>query len=134
MQAGRQAYDGVAHFTVSFFAGWLGRIEECVGGAAGKVHHGEHRSTTEPHGVEAGRSDDKAAQTIFEARSVEVHQQADTKLAHTKVGQKLGVMSGEKRRDRFDFQDDRIFNHDVGTKTQWNDVTFIPVESSYLYK
>ena len=102
MQAGRHAYDGVAHFTGCFFAGWSGRIGECAGSAAGKRHHGEHRRTAEPHGVEAGRSDDKAAQTIFEARSVEVHQQADTKLAHTKPGQKLGVMSGEQRGDSFD--------------------------------
>jgi hypothetical protein len=83
-----------------------GRIGDRTGGTAGNPHHGAHGRTTEDHGSDAGRSDDKAAETIFEARGVEVHKQTNTKIAHPKVGEKLGVMSWEQGGDGFDFQDD----------------------------
>jgi hypothetical protein len=41
-------------------------------------------------------------------------------IAHPKVGEKLGVMSGEQDGDGFDFQIDCIFRHDAGAKALWN--------------
>jgi hypothetical protein len=59
-----------------------GRIPGRADGAAGDSHHGEHGRTTECHGAVAARSDDEAAEAVFEARGMEVHQQADAKMTH----------------------------------------------------
>jgi hypothetical protein len=76
------------------------------------------------HGAVAARSDDEAAKAVFEARGMEVHQQTDTKMTHTSVGEKLVLMSGEKRGDGFDFENDSVFNYDVGTKARWDSYAF----------
>jgi hypothetical protein len=51
---------------------------------------------------------------------MEVHQNADTKLAHSEVDEKLGLMGWQKCGDGLDFENDGVFDNDIGAKTQWN--------------
>jgi hypothetical protein len=95
-----------------------GRIPGRVGGAAVDSHHGEHERTTEFHGAVAARSDDKAAETVFDPRGVEVHQPADAKMVHAEVGEKLGFTAGS-----FNSENDGVFDHDIGAKAQWDRYT-----------
>jgi hypothetical protein len=76
-----------------------GRVPGRADGTAGDSHHGELGRTTEFHGAIAARSDDAAADAVFEAQGMEVHQQADAKMAHAEVGGKLGFMGGENGGD-----------------------------------
>jgi hypothetical protein len=126
-QASQEAYDGIRYLAVALCA----LLHRCRVGSrilrAARWQSSPRRTprTTEPHGGDAGRSDDEAAETIFEARGVEVHQQTDTEISHTEVSEKLRIMSGDQGGDGFDFQDYRICNDDVGAKAQWNRHIFV---------
>ena len=56
---------------------------------------------------------------------MEVHQNADTKVAHSEVGEKLGLMGWQKCGDGLDFENDGVFDNDIGAKTQWNGYAFV---------
>jgi hypothetical protein len=71
------------------------------------------------------RSDDESSETVFEARGVEVHQEANAKVAHAEVGEKLGLMNSEKNGDGFDLENDGVFDHDVGAKAKGNRCTLV---------
>ena len=66
------------------------------------------------------RSDNKSAKTVFQARGVEFHQQADTKTTHAEIGEKLGLVGGEKGGNGIDFRNDDVFDDDIGANAQWN--------------
>jgi len=73
----------------------------------------EHRRTTGIHGVDVARSDDELSETVFKARGVEVHQKANTQLAHSEVGEKLGFIGGQNGGDALDFEKDGVFDNDI---------------------
>ena len=71
------------------------------------------------------RSDDEAAETVFQAGGVEIHQPADMDAAHAEIGEKLGVMGWREGGDGFDFEEDGVFDHDIGAESEGNDFGFV---------
>ena len=60
---------------------------------------------------------DEATQAVFQTACVEVHDQTHADTAHAEVGLNLRFMCWQDRRNGFDFQDDHIRHHDVGSET-----------------
>ena len=49
---------------------------------------------------------------------MEIHQKADADIAHPEIGQNLGFMRRNERGDRFDFKNDSVFDHHIGTESE----------------
>jgi hypothetical protein len=58
---------------------------------------------------------DDAADTVFEDGCIEVHQQPERAALEFQVGEKLGVMYGEKLGDGFEFDDKLAFDDEIQT-------------------
>ena len=65
-----------------------------------KNHEGPRRGVSE--------SDDETAQAVLQPDGVEIHQQADADVAHAQVGQDLGIVRRQQRRDGLDFDDNGV--------------------------
>jgi len=60
---------------------------------------------------------DDSRDTVFDQRHVEVDQQAKTLVGETEIGQKLLLVNRGKHLDGFDFDDDLVFDDQIGPES-----------------
>jgi hypothetical protein len=60
---------------------------------------------------------DDARDAVFDERHMEIDPQSQTLVGEPEIGQKLLLVDRGERLDGFDFDDDRVFDHQIGAES-----------------